>query len=185
MELGVAHSWKIGCGLRGGIQRRHRAVMGLRQSPWVVHTRSLHGFLPACVFTEKSCSHESSDLFKKWLYLPEFVSKCEWHTSFQTGRKTGSKWNNNKKYEVILQIFWTLCMWITRKKANSKNKAKLGAVRVMKSSSLRKACLKAADNGTENCDECILNKYQEKYFFVKCISQEEKETVRINENVSA
>lgn len=55
----------------------------------------------------------------------------------------------------------------------------------MKSSSLRKACLKAADNGTENCDECILNKYQEKYFFVKCISQEEKETVRINENVSA
>lgn len=80
-------------------------------------------------------------------------------THILSDRKTGSKWNSNKKYEIIVQVFWTLYTWITWKKENSKNKAKLVAATVMKSSSLRKMCLKASDNGTENYDECILSKY--------------------------
>lgn len=54
-------------------------------------------------------------------------------THILSARKTASKWsNNNKKYEVISQIFWTVCMWITQKKKTDKDKAKLSAITAMR-----------------------------------------------------
>lgn len=108
----------------------------------------------------KSCSNESSDIFKKRLYLPEFISKRKWHTSSQPGKQDQNE-TTTKKNEVISQVFWTLCMWKTQKKKTDKNKEKLNAVNQDEISFLcnKNNYLQASDNGTgKNYNEYVLNK---------------------------